>query len=376
MSTQPNSALSPLLAPAAAAGDFETLASFLPAGWREQAAELGALRRLRGFDSPDALLRALLIHAAEGLSLRETAAAARASGLASVSDVALFKKLRQSGAWFRWMNERLAARWFERPADLGFARGWKIRAVDATRIAEPGKQGRSWVLCWSLDLETLACDDCSLYESGGKGESLARFQSAPGQLLIGDRAYGTRTGIAGAKAAGADAIVRFALSNLPLNGPGGRPFDALKAMRGLAPGEVGEWPASIAWKGEAIDGRVCAIMKSPAATSRALGKLRRRSSRTGAKTRAATIESARYFFVFTTVADRAKLSAEQVLELYRARWQVELAFKRLKSLVGLGRLRKPTADSARAWIEGKLLAALLVEAMARCARDFSPWGRP
>ena len=68
--------------------DWDVLLSFLPDGWEEKAKELGALRRCRKFADPGVLLRTLLIHLAEGCSLRETAAIAKASGLVSVSDVA------------------------------------------------------------------------------------------------------------------------------------------------------------------------------------------------------------------------------------------------------------------------------------------------
>ena len=63
-----------------------------------------------------------------------------------------------------------------------------------------------------------------------------------------------------------------------------------------------------------------------------------------------------------------------ILEWYRVRWQVELAFKRIKSLAGLGHLPKYDASSSRAWLYGKLLVALMTERMQRYAGAFSPWG--
>ena len=52
-----------------------------------------------------------------------------------------------------------------------------------------------------------------------------------------------------------------------------------------------------------------------------------------------------------------------VLETYRARWQIELVFKRLKSLLGLGHLRKMDLDGSKAWLHGKLFVAMLLETM-------------
>jgi len=72
------------------------------------------------------------------------------------------------------------------------------------------------------------------------------------------------------------------------------------------------------------------------------------------------------------VAD--ELSAGEVLELYRARWQIELVFKQLKSLAGLGHLKKHDSQAARAWLQGKLLVALLIDALRVASEAFSPWG--
>ena len=77
--------------------------------------------------------------------------------------------------------------------------------------------------------------------------------------------------------------------------------------------------------------------------------------------------------VFTTFP-AAEFPAERVLECYRLRWQLELVFKRFKSLAQLGHLPKHDDDSAKAWIYGKLLVALLVEKLIRGALAVSPWG--
>jgi IS4 transposase len=87
------------------------------------------------------------------------------------------------------------------------------------------------------------------------------------------------------------------------------------------------------------------------------------------KTRPGTFEFARYVVVFTT---RFRGSTTEVLELYRRRWQIELLFKRLKSLALIGHVPKHDARSSRAWLYGKLLVALLAEKLIRVGRDISP----
>jgi transposase len=99
------------------------------------------------------------------------------------------------------------------------------------------------------------------------------------------------------------------------------------------------------------------------------------AKRKGHTPKPSTLESQGYVFVFTSLS-QAELSASQALELYRGRWQIELVFKRLKSILQLGHLRKIDPDSALSWIEGKLFVALLLESLLRQAESFFPWGFP
>ena len=77
--------------------------------------------------------------------------------------------------------------------------------------------------------------------------------------------------------------------------------------------------------------------------------------------------------VFTTLSE-TQLSAQEVLEWYRLRWQIELIFKRLKTLLRLGHLPKYDEQSSKAWLYGKLLVALLAEKLIRVGLTLSPWG--
>ena len=79
---------------------------------------------------------------------------------------------------------------------------------------------------------------------------------------------------------------------------------------------------------------------------------------------------AAFVLVFTTVSQDV-LNTREVLELYRVRWQIELRFKHLKSLLGLGCLPKYDEQSCRAWIQAKLLCGLLIERLMREAKFFS-----
>ncbi len=88
--------------------EWDLLAGFLPNDWRNLAKDTGAMRRARGeITSPGILLQILLMHVATGLSLKQAAARARVQGLASMSDVALLKRLRTSERWLRELARRM-----------------------------------------------------------------------------------------------------------------------------------------------------------------------------------------------------------------------------------------------------------------------------
>ena len=147
----------------------------------------------------------------------------------------------------------------------------------------------------------------------------------------------------------------------------------MEHLRTLETGDIGDWDVFVKHEGRTIPGRVCAAKKTEEAAEKTRRNLRKTATKKGRQPQKETLEAAGYFFVFTTL-DRIKFSTQTVLEIYRARWQVEIAFKRLKSLLHVGDLRKVTIESARSWIHGKLLVAALIEALLAAGRHFSPWG--
>lgn len=189
-------------------------------------------------------------------------------------------------------------------------------------------------------------------------------------LILGDAGYCSAPGIQSVVGQGGDVLVRINPQNFPLQAKADQNFDLLSRLQGLGPaGAIGEWKVTLAGMG--IAGRVCALRKSEEAIRQAHQRLERRASKKQTKTKPETWEYAKYVTVFTT--DRPT-PPETILEWYRVRWQIELTFKRLKSLAQLGHLPKYDAQSSRAWLYGKLFVALLTQKLVRTGREISPWG--
>jgi hypothetical protein len=223
-------------------------------------------------------------------------------------------------------------------------------------------------------LPSLHCDEV-LVTGPEVGESFTRYTVQPGDLLIGDRGLAHRKGIRHVLAGGGDVIVRLNLTNVPLVDDQGQRFSLLAHLRRLHGTKMGDWPVVLVDEHGQVRGRVCAIKKSRAAAARARKRARQENSRKGHLVQDSTLEAAGYIFVFTTLGAQ-QYTAARVRELYRGRWQVELAFKRLKSILATGHLKKTDPIGAKAWLQGKLLAAVIIETLINLGERFSPWGYP
>jgi hypothetical protein len=348
--------------------DWPLVCQLLPPGWQEQAFHLGALRRARGFPDAAVLLRTLLVHLAGGCSLKETATIAQQAGWCDVSSVALFKRLRAAEQWLRWMANQLR----QRHPTPSLPHGYRVRAIDATTVGRPGSLGTDWRLHFSVDLVDLQCDFFQVTDVHG-GETFRRIPVACGDVLLGDRCYGTPPGIAHVAQAGGHVLVRVNHKSLPLFDIEGEPFRLVDELRSTIVGQVREWPTLVRHGGRDYPGRLVAVKRDRWSACLERRALRKRASKKQKKLSRTALFLAGYFFVWTDVSTET-LDAAAVLAWYRCRWQIELYFQRMKSILGLGDLPKRREDSCRAWLHGKLLVALLLERLLDHAEHFSPWG--
>jgi len=354
--------------------EWPFLLSYLPSGLDLDASALesGALRRRRGVDSASSLLRLVLAYGFCDLSLRQTAAWAQAARLAAISDVALLKRFRHAAPW---LGQIIGAKLAER-ASLSqvLPRRFRLRVVDATTISRPGSAGTDWRVHLGYNLDTMAIDSIDLTDVHG-GESLLRFATGPDEIIIGDRIYAARRGLWSVRQSQAHFIVRLNWQNPPLCAPDGSCFSLLTFLRGIpdgipqncsvhtAPDQLHQIPS--------IPCRLVAVRKTEAAAEAARKEILRERSKKGRSVDPRTLETAGYTFLLTSLSDDVA-SAEEVLELYRFRWQIEIAFKRLKGIVQLDHLRAKDPALARAYLCAKLMGVLLVELVRQTVAAFPP----
>jgi hypothetical protein len=246
--------------------------------------------------------------------------------------------------------------------------------IDATDVVEPGATGSAWRIHYSLRLPEMVCDHYELTDSSG-GEKLGRFTFRPKELVLADRGYSHRAGVAHVLDSGADVVVRWNHALFPLVGTDGKPFEVLPKVRKLKVGEEIEWAVDFAYDARMRRMRLCARRKGRVAAEKARRKSLRKAQKNGTTADESSLELVGYIFVLTSVPASA-LPSSAVLGIYRSRWQVELIFKQLKSLLGMGHVPKSDDASAKAWMQAKILTSLLIERALIEARFFSPWGDP
>src|SRR5262245_35356404 len=172
-----------------------------------EARELKAFERARAVVSAVDLLRLAFAYCLGQTGLRLTAAWAETIGLASLSNVALLKRLRKMAPWLECMVGRLLGSGVR----VAVTRGRLIRIVDATMMAKAGREARERGGVWRVHaVFDLPAERFSAFEltDEREGERIDRAEVVAGEIRIADRAYLHADRIATVLAAGEDVIVR------------------------------------------------------------------------------------------------------------------------------------------------------------------------
>jgi|SRR5215468_1144177 len=329
----------------------------------EEAREFGAFQRAREVKCAVDQLRLVLAYCWGAWGLRLTAAWAEAMGLASLSNVALRKRLRNSVEWL----EQLVCRSFDagaRKAGLAAAKGRPVRLVDATSVAKAGRAARESCGRWRIhSVFDLASERFTAFEvtDESEGEVIDRADIVAGEIRVCDRAYLQPKRIARVLDAGADIVVRAGWNNARWLDSKGNRLDLIGLLKKSRSKGFIDQPIWI--KGsvkQPIALRLVAIRKPKQARDLSIDKLKRHARDKGRNLRPETLIAAEWVIIVTSLdGDEYPLSA--VSALYRLRWRIEIAFKHLKS--GIGLTGPPAEDprSAKAHILCNLLLALLTE---------------
>ena len=367
------------LPPVDTASQWADLIARLPPGLdlEQSARSSGALRRRRNVGDAGTLLRLGLAHGPGALSLRSAAAWAGLTGVAQLSDVALRRRLRGAADWLGQIAGALLS---HRSPSAESPPGWQLRIVDGTSITRTGDDGTTWRIHASFDPATACFTDLQV-TGADVGEGFGNFSFERGDLAVGDRGYAKPPGLQHVLQSGADFLVRVGWNSMRMVTTDGARLDLASTYARMAPGETNEIPVFVTGRNKGkgrkprrlFPARLIIFRQHEEASARAVRAAKRQHSkkRSGMALQAMTLTSARFLMVLTSLPAET-VTAAAVLAVYRLRWQVELAFKRLKSGLGIDRLLARDPAMARSWLLSHLILALLIEDGASEVLDSPP----
>lgn len=350
--------------------DTNDLIKLLPAGYEDACYEKKAITRKRTIRNPLDLLKLILFYLSGNKSLIDVSQFALMSGIGKISDVGFMKRFIKCKDWIVWLTQHILPEPVIQYKKPEWLEPYQVIAIDASDIVEKGATKRLWHLHYAVDIFSLTCSQFKITEQS-TGEGLKNFTLTKGCLAIADRAYGTIKSMERCLTAGGDFIIRIKNKAFNIYDASGRKLvfaDWLRTVGGTAE-DLSVYIRNSEKK--LVPLRICACKKTEGEIAAERVRIKKMESRKQMKLSDETAFTHSYMFVITSLP--AEISAEEILSCYRLRWQVELVFKRLKSLLQLGSIPTKTEEAGETWINGKILLSLLTEKYLGDI-DFSPSG--
>jgi hypothetical protein len=339
------------------------------------AIEHKAIQRGRKIKTGAGLLRLALAHGPGGMSLRDAAGWAGMLGLGSLSNPAVKYRLDNAVDFLKAVTDHLLV-----ARSASQALHWPrrtIRVADGTCIAKPASKGTDWRVHGVYDLGAGGFSNLELTDVKG-AETLTYGAPVVGEVRIADRGYGRAKAWyrflqdSGGKA---DLIVRMKWNSFHLTSQHGASFELIDHLASLpndqVPHEIDV--QALVRRGLTMPIRLIVLRKPPQAVEATRKMLHAQASRKQKVLDPRTLIAAAFLLLGTSLP-AADYPALEVLAAYRLRWQIELAFKRLKSLLHIDKLPARTDLGARSWLYPHLILALLCDDLSQAFLESFPSG--
>ena len=334
-----------------------------------------AIQRGRKIKSGSVLLRLALAHGPGGMSLREAAGWAGVLGIESLSNPAVKYRLDHAVDFLKAITDHLLTA--KSASQCLCWPGRILRVSDSTSISKSGSKGTDWRVHGVFDLGVGGFSHLELTDGTG-AETLGYGPPIANEVRIGDRGYCRAKSLNKFLLDGdgkADFIVRMKWNAFRTTSKDGRHFNLINHLKALpadnVPHEV-ELDVLVD-RGVTLPIRVIILRKPPEAAEDTRKALHARARRKQQALDPRSLRAAEFMMLGTSLPVKG-YSAEDILAAYRLRWQIELAFKRLKSLIHIDKLPTHTERGARSWLYPHLILALLCDDLSQDFLESFPSG--
>lgn len=349
------------------------LLTWLPDGIEEKMREMGAFSRSRKIKSPTDLLRIVLAYPVLNKSLPNLSRWASEKDIADLSFISIWERMQEMVVFLRWLVGEMLSQ-IVLPIESGLA----LAPLDATTFSLPGSNKRDWLYHMVWMQGQLVNLRLSKARGEQTGESLKYIDDAPrNAVIMGDRAYGTPTGLAHAIKKGMKFIVRFSWSLLPLYETSDctTPINPEQILGSMKCGDIQEFTACFKGaKKEPLPVRIVVVKKDKQSAEKALQQSVNESSRKGYVTKNITLFTTQFISLATNL-NETEATKENIAEAYRWRWQIEREFRRFKSTTYIRKLVNQKDTTVEVYLLAAMVAWLISHKIAQ-QKSFFPWGYP
>ena len=351
---------------------FESFLQELPADYRELAIEFKAFTRSRKIKTPGQLMQVVMGYCGLDAVLRETAGNFTLLE-ERMSDTAIHNRLKACVPWVKALLSRMMGT-AAQPLLEGHLR---FLIVDGSTVQGAGAKGTWYRLHLAIDLVKLHLVQVQVSDAH-TGEHFSHYPFQDGDVVVADRGYNQAQMWIDQADRGVGLVVRYNPHGLNVYDAAGQKIDLEATLKATVETERC-LPVRVRNPNqEFIEGHLHARRLPPAQAAEARRRARAAAKKAGRQIWPRTLALAEWVLIFTTLPP-AVLSTATVMALYRVRWQVELAIKRLKSILHVDRLRaRQDGRLADLYLHGKLLYAWVVEKRARrrCGDDWNRLDQP
>ena len=321
------------------------------------------LQRKREIHSVYDLLKIFFLYACSNLSFHVLATVACTLGICSVSDTALRKRFSKAVPFLHEILHSILSGLFIHTTDNLPNKVKNVLLVDASIIRQTGiRQEQERIhLCYSFNQNRINQIKLTDHHTA---ESLSHFTFKKGNLVMADAGYGTAKNYIYAQEQQADVILRITPKTFCLYDTNGEKISIVSLLKQAQ--EQGKYLVDIfglcRYKNKASLVRMVAQKLPKEKAEKSKKRKLRKASKNQRSITQDTLFCAGYIVVITTLG--AEYSGEEILHLYKSRWQVELLFKRFKQNFSITTVKAGSKQYAEAMILLQLILWMIAERQA------------